>query len=63
MQIPWIMSGSVRDNILFGKELNVTRYRCMLKVIHFDLFLSLYFSFISWDHCEVSFFELGIMKL
>ncbi|KAG9455872.1 hypothetical protein H6P81_000380 [Aristolochia fimbriata] len=38
-QVPWIMSGTVRDNILFGKEYQSIRYHEVLKAcaLHFDI--------------------------
>ncbi|KMZ74266.1 ABC transporter C family member 13, partial [Zostera marina] len=40
-QIPWIMSGTVRDNILFGKEYNARRYGDVLKACSLDDDISL----------------------
>ncbi|XP_068652459.1 ABC transporter C family member 13 [Aristolochia californica] len=40
-QVPWIMSGTVRDNILFGKEYHSIRYHDVLKACALDFDISL----------------------
>ncbi|KAG1326564.1 putative ABC transporter C family member 5 [Cocos nucifera] len=40
-QVPWIQSGSVRDNILFGKEYDARRYREVLQACALDIDISL----------------------
>jgi len=35
-QIPWIQSGTIRDNILFGKPMEETRYEYAIKVCALD---------------------------
>ncbi|MQM07035.1 hypothetical protein Taro_039864 [Colocasia esculenta] len=40
-QVPWIMSGSVRDNILFGEKFHARRYSEVLHVCALDIDVSL----------------------
>ncbi|XP_057968870.1 ABC transporter C family member 13 isoform X3 [Malania oleifera] len=39
-QVPWIQSGTVRDNILFGKDYNVQRYSDVLRACALDIDIS-----------------------
>ncbi|CAI9113865.1 OLC1v1014556C1 [Oldenlandia corymbosa var. corymbosa] len=40
-QIPWILSGTIRDNILFGRDYDLTRYSDVLKACALDLDVSM----------------------
>ncbi|KAI5660400.1 hypothetical protein M9H77_29193 [Catharanthus roseus] len=40
-QVPWILSGTIRDNILFGTEFNPRRYSDVLKACALDFDISL----------------------
>ncbi|XVE89152.1 hypothetical protein DITRI_Ditri19aG0127600 [Diplodiscus trichospermus] len=40
-QAPWILSGTVRENILFGKNLNLERYNDTLQACALDIDISL----------------------
>ncbi|KAL3511976.1 hypothetical protein ACH5RR_024693 [Cinchona calisaya] len=40
-QIPWILSGTIRDNILFGRDFNPTRYSDVLQACALDLDIAL----------------------
>ncbi|XP_027169805.1 ABC transporter C family member 13 isoform X1 [Coffea eugenioides] len=40
-QIPWILSGTIRDNILFGRNYNSTRYSDVLHACTLDVDISL----------------------
>ncbi|OMO85696.1 hypothetical protein CCACVL1_10040 [Corchorus capsularis] len=40
-QVPWILSGTIRDNILFGKNLDLQRYADALQACALDVDISL----------------------
>ncbi|GAB2228243.1 hypothetical protein Droror1_Dr00010073 [Drosera rotundifolia] len=39
-QVPWVLSGSIRENILFGKEYNPTRYGDVIQACALDIDIS-----------------------
>ncbi|KAK6911072.1 ABC transporter-like, ATP-binding domain, partial [Dillenia turbinata] len=40
-QVPWILSGSVRDNVLFGKDYDPKRYSDVIEACALDVDISL----------------------